>query len=189
MDALWQDLRFAVRQLARNPGFTVVTLLTLTIGIGANTAIFSVLNSVLLRPLPFERPEELVQIQGSNPESAAERQRGNDRVGINVLNYEEYRAQSSTLIEMGYVTPYADNGRIQVGEGQGQPEEVWAWGVSSSLFATLGVQPQLGRAFLDEERAPPGDFRYTDVAILSHRLWQRRFGGDDDIVGRTISRP
>ena len=66
------------------------------------------------------------------------------------------------------------------------PEEVWAWGVSSSLFSTLGVQPTLGRVFLDEERAPAGDFRYTEVAILSHRLWQRRFDGDPGIVGKQI---
>jgi predicted permease len=187
MDTLRQDLRLAVRQLVRDPAFATVTLVTIAIGIGANTAIFSVLNSVLLRPLRFEQPEELVQIQGFNPEYAQERQLSSNRFGINVLNYEEYRERSSTMAEMGYVTPYADNGRIQVGGGQDVPEEVWAWSVSSSFFATLGVQPMLGRTFLDEERAPPGDFRYTGVAILSHRLWQRRFGADPDIVGRTIS--
>jgi predicted permease len=187
MDTLRQDLRFAVRQLMRNPVFATVTLVTIAIGIGANTAIFSVLNSVLLRPLPFEQPEELVQIQGFNPEYAAERQISSSRFGINVLNYDEYRERSSTMAEMGYLTPYADQGAIQVGGGLGPPEEVLAWSVSPSLFATLGVQPMLGRVFLDEERAPPGDFRYTEVAILSHRLWQRRFGADPDIVGRTIS--
>lgn len=187
MDTLRQDLTFAVRQLTRSPGFTAVTLATLAIGIGANTAIFSVLNSVLLRPLPFDRPEELVQIQGTNPDYAAERQLSYDRFGINVLNFDEYRARSATIAEMGFVTQYADNGRIQVSGGNGPPEEVWAWGVSSSLFATLGVQPIMGRVFLAEERAPPGDFRYTEVVIISHRLWQRRFGADPEIVGRTIS--
>jgi predicted permease len=187
MDTLRQDLHFALRQLTRTPGFTAVIVVTLAVGIGANTAIFSVLNSVLLRPLPFERPYELVQLQGSNPELAAARQLASDRFGINVLNYEEYRARSTTIAEMGYLTPYADNGRIQVDGGQGPPEEVWAWGVSSSLFTALGEQPVLGRLFVEEERAPPGDYRYTEVAILSHRLWQRRFEGDPDIVGRTIT--
>jgi putative ABC transport system permease protein len=163
-----------------------VALTTLAIGIGANTAIFSVLSAVLLRPLPFDQPEELVQIRGANPEYATERQLSFSHFGVNVLNYEEYRARSSTIVDMGYATPYADNGKIHVGDGQGAPEEVWAWGVSSSLFATLGVQPTLGRVFLDEERAPAGDFRYTEVAILSHRLWQRRFGADPDIVGKQI---
>lgn len=186
MDSLRQDLLFAARQLARHPGFTTVALATLAIGIGANTAIFSVLNSVLLRPLPFERPDELVQIRAANPEYAAERKLSYSYFGINVLNYEEYRAQSSTIADMGFATPYADNGRIHVGSGQGLPEEVWAWGVSSSLFETLGVQPMMGRVFLDDERAPAGDFRYTEVSILSHRLWQRRFGADPEIIGQTI---
>jgi predicted permease len=160
---------------------------TLTLGIGANTTIFSVLNSVLYRPLPFEQPERLVQISETNPERVAERNLGYSRSAVNALNYDEYRAHSSTISEMGYVTPYADNGKIQISGGLGVPEQVYAWGVSSSLFSVLGVQPMMGRVFLDEERAPPGVYRWTEVAILSHSIWQRRFGADPDILGKHIT--
>ncbi|MCK5652395.1 MAG: ABC transporter permease, partial [Gemmatimonadetes bacterium] len=109
------------------------------------------------------------------------------RFGVNILNYEEYRAQSSTISEMGYLLQYADNGKIQISGGLGDSEQVYAWGVSSSLFSVLGVQPMMGRVFLDEERAPPGVYRWTDVAILSHSIWQRRFGADPDILGKQIT--
>jgi putative ABC transport system permease protein len=187
MDALRQDLRYAFRQFALNPGYTTVAVVTLTLGIGANTIIFSVVNSVLYRPLPFEQPERLVQIWETNPAVVAERDLGYSRFGVNALNYDEYRAHSSTISEMGYLTPYADNGKIQISGGLGDSEQVYAWGVSSSLFSALGVQPMMGRVFLDEERAPPGVYRWTEVAILSHSIWQRRFGADPDIVGKHIT--
>lgn len=187
MDTLLQDLRYAFRLFARNPGYTTVAVVTLTLGIGANTTIFSVLNSVLYRPLPFEQPERLVQIWETNPERLAERNSDYSRSAVNALNYDEYRAHSSTISEMGYVTDYADNGKIQISGGVGDTEQVYAWGVSSSLFTVLGVQPMMGRVFLDEERAPPGVYRWTEVAILSHSIWQRRFGADPDILGKQIT--
>lgn len=187
MDTLRQDLRYTLRQLVKNPGFTAVATVTLALGIGANTAIFSVLNSVLLRPLPYDHPEELVQIWETNPKVVAERDVGFSDIGVNALNYLDYRTQATAFTDMGYVIPYADDGMIQVGGGDGVPERVWAWSVSGSVFSVLGVQPMLGRTFLPEERAPSDQMRWTDVVILSHELWQRRFGSDTAIIGRHIT--
>ena len=187
MGGLREDLRYAVRRLASRPGFTLLATMTLALGIGASTAIFSVLDSVLLRPLPYRDPDQLVQLWETNPDVVKARNFPFSDVGVNAHNYLEYRSQATAFTDLGYVTPYTEDGMIQVGGGEGPAERVWAWSVSGSVFTVLGVQPMLGRAFLPEERAPPGQWRWTDVVILSHALWQRRFGSDSGIVGRKIT--
>ncbi len=169
MDTLLQDLRYAMRGLRRSPGFTLVALLTLALGIGVNSAIFGIVNAVLFRPLPVERPGELVEIYGHTATSSSHDTHS-------WPNYLDYRAQSETLSGLiGYSNFFAHasftgNADLVIGEL-----------VTDNYFQVLGVRPALGRAFVAEEYAAPGA---VPVAILSHGLWQTRFAGDPNVVGR-----
>ena len=161
-----QDLRYALRQLRKSPAFTVVAVLAIALGIGANTAIFSVVNAVLLRPLPYRDADLLVTIlhDGDHPVAPA--------------NYLDWRTQNHVFEDMGVAENWTPNL-----SGTGLAESVNALQVSTNLFPMLGVQPLLGRFFLpDEERSGK-----QHEAMLSYRLWQRRFGGDPGIVGRSIT--
>jgi putative ABC transport system permease protein len=170
IETLFQDLRYSIRMLRRNPGFTFVAALTLALGIGANTAIFSVVNAVLLRPLPYHDPDRLV--------TASPYRRATDGYTILSPNFLNWRAQSQSFEQMAaYTTATSDL------TGGGEPERLTAGLVSAELFSTLGVPPALGRGFTateDQLNGPP-------VVILSHRLWQRHFGGDPQLIGRAIT--
>ena len=166
------DLRFAVRQLLKNPGFTLVAVLTLALGIGANTAIFSVVSSVLLRSLPFKDPDRLVLVWERNVK------KGYEMNHVGVATFLDWKAQNNSFESMA--TFGIDEGLSLTGDHE--PEVVTAVPVSANLFEVLGVNPILGRTFRVEEETPGRD----QVVILGHGLWQRRFGSDPNLVGKTI---
>jgi putative ABC transport system permease protein len=176
MDTLRQDLRFAVRTLLRRPLFTVLAVLTLALGIGANTAIFSVVNSVLLAPLPFHEPDRLVAVWSSNPVMA--KMVGlPDKLPVSPGPFYDWKAQSRTLGHLSMVSPDS-----QTLTGRGEPALLNVVNVSGELFDLLGARPLLGRTI------QPGDeASEAQVAVLSHRLWTRHFGGDPSIVGQTVT--
>src|SRR5215471_16597446 len=160
-----EDLRYGFRMLRKSPGFTAVAVITLAVGIGANTAIFSAVNAVLLRPLPYQDPGRLVVIlhDGHNPVAPA--------------NFIDWRNQSSSFEGMGAAEYWTPNLT-----GSDRPEKLWALHISSDILPLLGIQPVLGRTFLPEEDNPGRDHE----VILSYSLWQRRFSGDQDVVGRPV---
>jgi len=166
-----QDLRYASRILWKNPGFTAVAVVALALGIGANTAIFSVVNTVLLRPLPYKDPEQLVMVW----EDAS--RHGYPRDTPTAANYIDWRDQNSVFSGMAAIS---DNNFNLTGIGD--PERLKGRSVSANLFPVLGVDPQLGRVFTAAEDQPGAQ----KVVLLSHRLWQRRFGGDPAMVGKTL---
>jgi len=168
------DLKFALRLLRKSPAFTVVTLATLALGIGANTAIFSVVNAVLLRPLPFPKPAQLVAVWETNPQSAQPAQSRNE---VAVGNFLDWRAQMTAF--SGLSSFYYTSLNLT---GTSEPERIPSAYVTSDLCQTLGVQPALGRAFTAEEGKVGG----PPVAMISHGLWQRRFGSDPGIVGKSV---
>src|SRR5260221_3240180 len=165
------DLRFAVRMLKKTPGFTAVVIATLALGIGATTAIFSFVNAILIRPLPYPEPNRLVMLFESN---AAE---GASRGAVAAPMLGEWRRQS-TVFE-GLAARGGDNFILT---GRGPSESLAGSRVSANLFSLLGVQPILGRGFLMEEET----FGKQHVVLLSHELWQQRFGGGKEIIGQQI---
>jgi len=170
MTHLWQDLRFSARTLAKNPGFTLVAVLTLALGIGANTAIFSVVNATLLRPLPYPEPEEIVMFWEHNP--------GFGDMSISYPNYEDWRREVKALDELAVYR----RDRFNL-TGTGDPEQVRATMVSANLFDVFGVKPLLGRTFTAAEDSVGG----VPVVILKEGYWQRRFGGDENILGSKLN--
>lgn len=171
MDAFWRDLRFAVRSLARSPGFTAIAVLTLALGIGANTAIFSVVYSVLLRPLAYAEPERLISIRAAFSSTGAQ------DVPASQPEYHDYLRGVSALQDLAAVYPININLT-----GLGEPQRIQASVVSDNYFRLLGVAPAMGRDFTpDDDR---GQIGY--VAIISHDLWRKRFGGDPNIIGKTV---
>ena len=171
MHALFQDLRYALRQLGKSPGFTLTAVLTLALGIGVNTAVFSVVNAVLLRPLPYASPERLISAEEANTQSPT------GRTPLSYPDFFDWRAQNHTLEQL---VCYYDNELALTGVSR--PEQVVAEVVSWNLLPALGVAPEFGRGFLPEEEKPG-----ARVVLLSHELWMNQFGGDRGIVGRTIS--
>jgi putative ABC transport system permease protein len=170
-DLLRQDTRFAVRTLRRRPGFAIIAVLTLGFGMGATTAIFSLIDSVLVRPLPFREPQRLTMIWEMIPRFNV------PRVEASPLNYVDWQQKAQSFEELaGYV-----NGFRNLTDA-GVPERLAAVQVTSNLLPTLGVNPLIGRWFAKPEGSPG----QTDVAILSYGLWQDRFSGDAGIVGQTI---
>jgi putative ABC transport system permease protein len=170
---LIQDIRYALRVLRNHLGFTVIAILTLGLGIGANSAIFSVIHSVLLRPLPFPQPERIVQVWESRAD------RGWIRASMNPANFWDFRDQNQTLEDLT-----ARFGRSLVLTGLGFPERIDGALISAGFFRVLGVQPVLGRTFAPGEDEPGGD---TKVALLANDFWRRRFGADPGIVGTTLT--
>jgi putative ABC transport system permease protein len=170
MQSLWQDLRYGARMLLKKPGFTLIAVITLALGIGANTAIFSVVNAVLLRPLPFKEPERLMMIRETKLPQFSE-------FAVATGNFMEWVKQNTAFERLVGIRPVTVNLA-----DPGNPELLKGLSVTSGFCAMLGVQPQLGRDFLPEE-AQPGR---NNVVLLSHQLWQRRFGGDPKIVNQTI---
>ena len=170
---MWNDIRYAFRTLLRERGFASMAVLSLAVGIGANTAIFSVVNGVLLRPLAYRDPERLVAIREMVPKLA----HLYPTLPVNFSHYYEWRKRWSAIESIALIESSAPNLT-----GVGEPEMLNGARVSASLFRMLGVNPQLGRGFLDEEE-PEG---HDQVAVISDSLWKRRFGGDRSIVGRKI---
>ncbi|HSF16098.1 MAG TPA: ABC transporter permease [Vicinamibacteria bacterium] len=167
-------IKLTFRTLWKNPGFTVVSALTLAIGIGANTAIFSVVHTVLLQPLPFEEPSRIVSLWEYSPDDAGRMHRSR----ATAANYFDWKAESQAFENMAL---YGSAGLNWTGDGE--PEQLLGGRVSASYFSVLGIEPVLGRTFLPEE-SRIGNHR---VLILSHGLWQNRFGGARDVIGRVLN--
>jgi putative ABC transport system permease protein len=171
LETLWQDIRYGLRQLRRNPGFTAVAVITLAFGIGANTAIFSFVDAVLLKPLPYPHPERIVSVWEKSPEGF--------RNVISTLNFLDWKRQSRCF---QFLSADAGLGAVTL-TGSGPPRELNVQKVSASYFRVLGVGAALGRTF-----APGEDELGKDQeVVLSNRVWQSRFGGDLKIIGRKIT--
>ncbi|HSG82712.1 MAG TPA: ABC transporter permease, partial [Gemmatimonadota bacterium] len=171
-DSLRQDLTYTFRTLRRNPGFATVALLTLALGIGANTAIFSLVSPYLFRPLNFSQPEQLVHL------FHVDQRIGFDMARFSLPQYADYRDQFDAFEDVAVYDYTSRN----LG-GHGEPEGVIVGRLSANMFRVLGVEPQLGRGLLPGEDRPSAE----PVAILSHGLWQRRYAGDPGIIGQTIT--
>ena len=169
MDTLMQDVRYAARRLRRTPGFTLVAVLTLALGIGANSAIFSVVEAVLLRSLPFPQPDRLVRLFNVRE--------GTD-FPVSGANYLDFRRQDQLFTG---VAAYTSGGDLNL-TGTGEPTRLQGATVSGELFEVLGARPVLGRSLGPADNEPGAE----QVAVLSHSLWQERFGGERDVVGRTV---
>ncbi|HVG21248.1 MAG TPA: ABC transporter permease, partial [Blastocatellia bacterium] len=171
METLLQDVRYSIRALAKKPTFTIVAVLTLALGIGANTAIFTVVDAALIRSLPYENPDALVHFWETNQKQDFSRHEAS------YPDYLDLRAQNQVFEGMaGY-----NSGSLTL-TGHDAPERLRAARVTSSFFQVLGVRPALGRTFLEGEDEPGAE----RIVILSHGLWQRRFGAAPDIVGQTL---
>jgi putative ABC transport system permease protein len=172
MQTLWQDLRYGARMLLKKPGFTLIAVVTLALGIGANTAIFSVVNAVLLSPLPYTEPERLVWIWGNF-------RGGTNTASVSQLDFLDYREQNRSFEHLGAFS--SENAFVNL-TGGGEPERLRASVVTANYFDIFGVKPALGRGFTAEEEQLGRHL----VVVLSYGLWQRRFGGDPSIIGKTI---
>src|SRR5438105_4200061 len=168
MDTLRQDLAYALRRLVQAPGFSLIAIATLALGIGANGAIFSVVNAVLLRPLPFREPDRLVRV--------AQIWEGRPTV-YSPQNFLDTQAAAQSFESLAAF----DSSGMHL-TGRGRPARLDGAEVSASFFDVLGVRPSLGRGFAAEENEPG----HTKVAVLGHRLWRERFGGDPAAVGQTL---
>src|SRR5204863_1186970 len=172
METLIQDVRYAIRMLLKKPGFTAVVVITLALGIGANTAIFSVVNGVLIQPLPFKEPDRLVAVREINPKFS------NDPVGASFPNFTDWKEQNQVFEQMaGFRVQYFTL------TGADEPLRVTAQCVSSAFFPMLGAEAVLGRIFLPEEEKTG----QRKLVVLSHGFWQRRFGGDPSVLDRTLT--
>ncbi|MGH9764993.1 MAG: ABC transporter permease, partial [Blastocatellia bacterium] len=173
LETLSQDLRYGFRTLRKSPGFTAIAVLTLGLGIGANSAIFSVVNAVLLRPLPFEDADKLVELRESFLS------KGIDSEAVSPADFQYWRDNARSL--SGIAAYY--NWQSFNLTGTGDPERLNTSTVSTNFFRVLGVRPEAGRDFSDAEGAPG----QNSVVVISHSLWKRRLAGDPAIVGRAIS--
>src|SRR5918993_1230454 len=191
MKTFWQDVRYGARVLWKRPGFTAVAVLALALGIGANTAIFSVVNSVLLRPLPYPEPERLVRVTVANSQRGT---RGNPAAYLDFADWQQQTGAFEAL------AAYSSASASLTGDGSA-PEQLNGVATTPDMFKVMGVAPALGRAFTAEEAAriaargegkegaggegssaaPP-----PQVVVIGHGLWQRRFGGDPGVVGRDV---
>ena len=161
LETFWQDLRYGARTLRKSPGFTIVAALTLALGIGANTAIFSLVDGILLRPLPYAKPEQLVSVKGTYPKGA----------------FVAMREQMRTMD----VAAYSEDHEFNL-TGYGEAVRLPGTLVSAEMISMLGARPELGRTF----RAGEDLVGQDNFVVLSHALWQQRFGGDAGIIGRVI---
>lgn len=167
-----RDIQFAIRSLLKRPGFTAIVVLTLALGIGANAAVFSVINAVLLRPLPYRDADRVVTVWQNNTKA------GIPENNVAPANFIDWSEQSNSFEAIAGIEPF---GLSMAGDGE--PERFTAWLVTSGFFQVAGTEPLLGRTFNSEDYVP-GNHR---VVVLAHRLWQRRFGGDAGVIGRKIT--
>ena len=172
METLFKDLRYGIRSLLKHPGFTAIAVITLALGIGANTAMFSVINAVLLRPLPYHEPARLVTIWEESPE------RGMYEMPVSFANLRDWVDQNHTFEQISAYT--FSNLNLT---GAGEPARLGAVRASANLFSLVGAAPQLGRTFLPDEDKEGANH----VVILGHALWRKRFGSDSAIVGRSVT--
>ena len=170
-----QDLKYGLRMLRKSPGFSLVAVLVLALGIGANTAIFSVVNAVLLRPLPFEEPSRIVHVWHVPP---AKQFPGMTRFSVSAANYVDWQRENHVFDKMAIYSGASMNLT-----GGGKPEFVRAAAVSSDFFGVLGTKPLLGRTFVQGEDQKG----HEHEAVLTYAFWKSRFGGDRSIVGRQIT--
>ncbi|HET8781409.1 MAG TPA: ABC transporter permease, partial [Pyrinomonadaceae bacterium] len=171
METLFRDVRYGFRGLWKRPGFTAIALIALALGIGANTAIFSLVNAVILRPLPYPEPDQLVWVWGNFP--------GGNRASVSPADYLDYRSQNKSFEQLAATISVTAPATLT---GGGEPERLTASVVTGNYFQTLGVTPTLGRSFSLDNEKPGSD----QVTILSHELWQRRFGGNPGIINQRI---
>jgi putative ABC transport system permease protein len=173
---MFQDLWFGLRMLLKNRGFTLIATLTLALGIGANTAVFSVAYATLLRPLPFRDQERLVVAWKSDETTK------HSFVEISIPEFNDWRSQNRVFEHLAAMTTtiYGFNYTLT---GRGEPEQIHSARVSADYFPALGVKPSIGRAFTADEDRPGG----TSVAVISHSLWQRRFNADPNLIGQTVT--
>src|SRR6185436_6057230 len=169
---MFKDIQFAARSLLKRPGFTLIVVLTLALGIGANAAVFSVINAVLLRPLPYRDADRVVTLWQNNIKA------GTPRNDVSPANFIDWSEQNSSFEAVAGIEPF---GFSLVGDGE--PERFSAWLVTSGFFQVAGTDALLGRTFTDQDYQPGND----RVVVLGHALWQRRFGGDPSIVGRKLT--
>ena len=177
MEKLLQDIRFGFRQLIKQPGFATLAIISMALGIGANTSIFSLVDTVLLRPLAVKEPSQLVELYGTTNNGA-------DWSLQSYLNYKDYRDRNTVFSGLFVYRVVVSSLTVN-----NSSQRVWGYLVSGNYFDVLGVKPMLGRAFLPEEDQTPDSH---PVAVISYNCWQRRFGGDPAIVGKTVefnSRP
>jgi predicted permease len=177
MSTFFQDLKFGARLLAKTPAFTVIAALSLALGIGANTTIFTLVNAVLLNPLPVEDPSQLVSVFTTDERNQGA---GLDFLQTSPMNFKDLRDKNEVFSGM---TGHAGL-PLNITGGSGQPEQVFGELVTGNYFSVLGARPQIGRGFLADEDQTPGE---KLVTVLGDGEWQKRFGGDPSIVGRTIS--
>jgi putative ABC transport system permease protein len=170
MHTLWQDIRYGARMLLKNPGITFVVILALALGIGANTAIFSVVNAVLLRPLPYPEPDSLLFLNERSPVL--------DEMSISYPNFTDWRNQNHVFEKIGVYNRESYNLT-----GAGEAERILTAQASADLFSALRVNAAVGRVFTNEEDQPGG----TPVVVLSHGLWQRRFGGQMSLLNQSLT--
>ncbi len=173
MSNLWQDARYGFRRLRKSPGFTFIAIISLALGIGANAAIFSLISTVLLRPLPVDRPEEIVEVYGTLHNGA-------DVTIQSYQNYRDYRDRSTDVLSGLVAYRFAPMSL----SNQGNNQRVWGFIVSGNYFDVLGIKPAMGRWFLPEEDETQGSHA---VAVISYECWQRRFGSDPSIVNKTVT--
>ena len=173
MGVLIQDLRFAVRQMVKKPGFTAVVVLTMALGIGANAAISSVLDAVLLRPLPYSSPEGLIKVWTRFTGIGMP----NDQNWVSAPEFRDFQQLNKSFSDLAAI----GSGSFNLGV-KGSPQRVVGASVSPNLFSMLGAQPLLGRTFLAEEAQPGRDHE----VVLSYGLWRRVFGGNPNVIGSTI---
>src|ERR1700682_404673 len=174
MESLFKDIRYGIRSLVKHPGFTAVAVITLALGIGANTAIFSVVNATLLRPLPFKDPERVVMVWGFLPKLAQTA----DKLPSSSGNFVSLHDQNHTLEDLAAFRSWG----WQL-TGGGEPELLRGARVSTDFFSAVGVSPILGRSFTPDEDMP----NRAPVAIISYGLWQRHFGADQNVIGKTVT--
>src|SRR5882724_6242172 len=174
MEALWQDFKFGIRTLLKNRGFTIVAIAVLALGIGANSAIFSVVNSILFRPLPFKEPDRLVSVWEVNPSLKL----GFDKFPASAGDFVDWREQNRVFDQISAY--YGSSFNLT---GRSEPEKISGLVVSSDFFAMLGVGPIAGRAFNSDDHNPNAN----RVAVISHNLWRDNFGSDPGLIGRTIT--
>ncbi|MGH9745226.1 MAG: ADOP family duplicated permease [Candidatus Acidiferrales bacterium] len=172
LETIWADARYALRVMRKNPGFAAIAILTLALGIGANTAIFSVVYAVLLKPLPFTNPQQLVAVFAAKP------QEGVPKNGTSFPNFEEWRAQNTVFSELA-----GNQGHDLNVTGRGEPFVASTGVVTTEIFPLLGVPPFAGRTFVSADGKPGA----APVVILSENLWRGRFGADPNIVGSSVS--
>src|SRR5215813_6168333 len=170
MQTLWQDITYGIRTLRKNITFTLVAIVALALGIGANAAIFSVVNAVLLRPLPYRNAEQIVAIQELDKEGS--------RIQVTPANFLDWRSQNTVFENLAAIFTRTANL-----SGTNEAERINVAVVSANFFDVFKVQPQQGRLFISEDEQAG----HPAIVVLSHSLWQQRYGGEEDIIGKAIT--